>query len=100
MGCRHSREATEALLRPAELPVVYGDRNWGSIYMSSELSRHIRSTCTGLHRDTIEKFMRQFPQLTYEIGPKDLAYKRVYKSPNHIRFCLGPDDSVLLIIYG
>jgi hypothetical protein len=98
MGCIQSHNA-EPLLRPT-LPVIYDDRIWGPVYMSSDLSKYIRNTCVGMHWNTIKTFMLQFPQLTYEIGSKDLAYKRVYNSPNHIRFCVGPDDNVLLIIYG
>ncbi len=103
MGCIQSRVENEALLRPS-LPVIYDDPTWGPIYMSSDLSRYIRKECIGMSVQLIHRFMQQFPQLTYEIGKKDLAYKRVYNSPNHIRFCMGPtdrdNDIVLLIIFG
>lgn len=100
MGCIHSRASDELLLRPT-LPVIYDDKVWGSIYMSSDLSRYIRTECIGLKSSQVHRFMQQFPQLTYEVGKKDLAYKRVYNSPNHIRFCMNPEsDTVLLIIFG
>ncbi len=103
MGCIQSRSAEESLLRPS-LPVIYDDRTWGPIYMSSDLSRYIRKECIGASALQVHRFMQQFPQLTYEIGKKDLAYKRVYNSPNHIRFCMHQNalnsDVVLLVIFG
>jgi hypothetical protein len=101
MGCIQSRSAeNETLLRPS-LPVIYDDPNWGPIYMSTDLSRYIRKESIGLNISQVHRFMQQFPQLTYEIGKKDLAYQRVYNSPNHIRFCMNPEsDTVLLIIFG
>ena len=99
MGCIQSRHDEELLLPPT-LPVIYNDQVWGPIYMSSDLSRYIRQECVGMTMVQVHRFMQQFPQLTYEIGKKELAYKRIYNSPNHIRFCIGPDDNVLLVIYG
>lgn len=98
MGCIQSR-VDEPLLRPS-LPVIYDDRVWGPIYMSTDLSRYIRQQCAGMTAPQVHRFMQQFPQLQYEVGQKDLAYKRIYNSPNHIRFCIGPDEKVLLVIYG
>lgn len=103
MGCIQSHVADDLLLRPS-LPVIYDDATWGPIYMSTYLSRYIRTECIGMTVQQVHRFMQQFPQLTYEIGKKDLAYRRVYNSPNHIRFCMhptGPDtENVLLVIYG
>ena len=99
MGCIQSRPGEELLLRPT-LPVIYDDHVWGPIYMSSDLSRYIRQQCVGMNITQVHRFMQQFPQLNYEVGQKDLAYKRIYNSPNHIRFCIGPDEKVLLVIYG
>jgi hypothetical protein len=103
MGCIQSHVADESLLRPS-LPVIYEDPHWGSIYMSTDLSRYIRTECIGITALQVHRFMQQFPQLTYEIGKKDLAYRRIYNSPNHIRFCMNPTspdtEKVLLVIYG
>ncbi len=99
MGCIYSRYADEPLLRPS-LPVTYVDQTWGPIYMSSDLSRHIRNECQNMTISEVYGFMKNYPELTFEIGDKNLAYRRIYKSPNHIRFCLGPDQRVLIVIYG
>ena len=103
MGCIHSRSTEDALLRPT-LPVIYDDKIWGPIYMSTDISRYIRHESVGMTAQQVHRLMQQFPQLTYEIGKKDLAYRRVYNSPNHIRFCMSPSspdkDTVLLVIFG
>lgn len=100
MGCIQSHAVDESLLRPS-LPVIYDDKIWGPIYMSTDISRYIRNESANMTVQQVHRLMQQFPQLTYEIGKKELAYKRVYNSPNHIRFCMSPEsDTVLLVIFG
>ena len=101
MGCCYST-ANDMLLQKQynyELTPQFIDPHWGPVYMSAMTSRQIRLNTIGKSETYVRNLMELYPQLTYTIGPRHLAYDKKNYGPNHVRFCMS-DGVVLLVIYG
>ncbi len=101
MGCIQSSIADGQPLLRSELPLQYHDQVFGPIYMSFELSRHIRNSCMGQTRSFARKFLRAYPQLTYEMGGKAMLFDKRVRSPNNVRLIFDDfEDKIVLVLNG
>lgn len=101
MGCIQSSIIDRQPLLRTELPVQYNDHTYGPIYMSFELSRHIRNSCMGKNKSFARRFMRSYPQLSYEMGKKAILFDTRFRSPNNVRLIFDDfEDKIILVLNG